>query len=66
MGIGRRELGAGGECARIYVLKIVFSLLSQLQACVLLLVLGDDLRLLLHLAEDFPLQDRSEHLALVA
>ena len=54
VGIGRRELGAGGECAGIYVPKIIFRLLSQLRACVLLLAPGDDLCLLLKLRSQMP------------
>lgn len=64
LGIGRRELDAGGEPAGIDVPEIVFRLLSQLRARVLLLAPGDGLRLLLHLAGDFVLQGREEDLAL--
>lgn len=58
VGIGRRELGAGGESAGIHVPKIGFRVLSQLRACVLLLAPEDDLRMLLYLARDFVLQGR--------
>lgn len=37
VGIGGREMGDGGESAGIYVPEIVFRLLSQLRACLLLL-----------------------------